>query len=182
MTKTHHYHGRKQAGQALVQVRAHILSHKLPASCLKVQHSKSILRFMQSLNCNPMKVKLKKKKTNHILPTYTLLSQNVGREHSEEILDQSKTENQLGKLQTLNLHVWCSTPFSFVGCNNVFLLGWLHSLLAPLLSRYPRDGSNILGYSRKLQLYSFLFQCLGSTYDLLGSSKGLGSHLQLCPL
>jgi hypothetical protein len=60
---------------------------------------------MQSLNCNPMKVKLKKKKTDHILPTYTLLSQNVGREPSEEIQDQSKTENQLGKRQTLHLHV-----------------------------------------------------------------------------
>jgi hypothetical protein len=27
-----------------------------------------------------------------------------------------------------------------------------------------------------------MFQCLGSTYDLLGSSKGLASLLQLCPL
>ena len=32
-------------------------------------------------------------------------------------------------------------------------------------------------YPRQLQLSSFLFQCLGSTHDLLGFSKGHGSHL-----
>jgi hypothetical protein len=40
---------------------------------------------------------------------------------------------------------------------------------------------NILGSPRPLQCYSFLFQCLGSTLNL-GSSKGLASLLQLCPL
>jgi hypothetical protein len=42
--------------------------------------------------------------------------------------------------------------------------------------------SNILGSPRQLHLHSFLFQYLGSTYDLLGSSKGLGLLLELCPL
>ena len=59
------------------------------------------------------------------------------------------------------------------------LLGYFYFLIAAFLSRYTTAlSSNILGSPRQLQCYSFLFQCLGSTHDLLGSSKGLGSHLQ----
>ena len=60
------------------------------------------------------------------------------REHIKEILDQSKTQNQLGKLQTLQLHsdvkvfFRSPTPFAFVDSNT----RWSHSLLAALLSRY----------------------------------------------
>ena len=68
---------------------------------LKVQSSKSPLRFMQSLNCNPLKkIKIKRQITyfQHHRIYITILKC-----HSEEILDQSKTGNQLGKLQTLHL-------------------------------------------------------------------------------
>ena len=37
---------------------------------------------------------------------------------------------------------------------------------------------NILGSPSQIQLYSFLFQCLGSTHALQSSSKGLVSLLQ----
>ena len=44
------------------------------------------------------------------------------------------------------------------------------------------DISNNLAYLWQLQLYRFLFQCLGFILDLLGTYKGLGSLFQLCPL
>ena len=55
---------------------------------------------------------MKFKKADHKFPTYngtkyTLPFQKNGRGHNEEILDQSKTQIQLGKLQTLHLHVCC---------------------------------------------------------------------------
>ena len=98
------------------------------------------------------------------------------------------------------LHVYMSnikvlfrspTPFILVDCSwhsaatKFVLLGWYQ---LPFKRSFPQqvshgyDISNILGSPRQLQLYTFLFQCLGSTNDLLSSSKGLGSHLQLCPL
>jgi hypothetical protein len=69
-------------------------------------------------------------------------------------------------------------------------------LLSPKLfpfsvSRHPQqifhnfDISYVLGFPRgwkELQCYSLLFQCLLSIYNLLGSSKGLVSFLQLSPL
>ena len=96
----------------------------------------------------------------------------------------------MGKLQTLDLHVWCQNSlqisnlfFIFVDCNKLLSLG-----LVPLpVSRFPQQIvhgsgiSNILGSPRKIQCYSFLFQCLGSTHNLLGFSKGLVSLLQHCP-
>ena len=120
---------------------------------LKVESSKSLLRFIQSLNCNP----------------------------------QSKTENQLGKLQTSPcLMSNCSSDlysfFIFVDCNKLLSPG-----LVPLpVSSFPQHVShssgifNIFEPPRQFQCYSFLCQCLGSTLDLLGSSKGLVSLLQLC--
>ena len=122
---------------------------------LKVQSSKSLLIFIQSLNCNL----------------------------------QSKTGNQLGKLQTLPLHSWCQSSlqisksfFIFVDCNKLLSPG-----LVPLpVSSFPQEIAhssgiwNILESPRQLQCYSFMFQYLWSIYDLLGSSKGLVSLLQLC--
>ena len=77
---------------------------------LKIQSLKSLLTFIQSLNCNP----------------------------------QSKTGNQMGKLQTLHLHGWCQSSFQisksffvFVDCNKLLFLGCFHSLFAAFLSRYP---------------------------------------------
>ena len=133
------------------------VSSNTVSTMLKVQSSKFPLRFMQSL--------------------------------SEEILDQSKTKNKLGKLQTLHLYIWCQkTPqiYSYLHLCwlQQLLLGWFHSLLAAFLSRYLTALASLTswGIQGNFQLYSFLFQCLGSIYDLLGSSKGLASLLQLCPL
>jgi hypothetical protein len=76
-------------------------------------------------------------------------------------------------------------PFSSLLTATIFfLLGWsqlpIHSF--PQENSHDSDISNILGSPRKLNFYSFLFQCLRSTHDPLGSSKGLLSLLQLCPL
>ena len=114
---------------------------------LKIQSSRSLLRFIQSLNCNP----------------------------------QRKTENQLGKFQTLYLHGWCqsslqiSTPFSYLlTVTNCFLLGWFHSLLAAFLSIYPMAlaSLNIFESPRQFQCYSFLFQCLGFHLIFWAPPKG----------
>jgi hypothetical protein len=65
------------------------------------------------------------------------------RKHSREIMDQSKTENQLGKskhcifMSYLKMFFRSPTSFSFVDCDIFFLLGWYHSLMAPLIGRYP---------------------------------------------
>jgi hypothetical protein len=81
---------------------------------------------------------------------------------------QNKTEKQLGKLQTLHLHVWSQCAhkisnsfFLFDGCNKL-----LSPELAPLLLRsfslqvsHDSDIINILRSPNLLQLHSFLFQC-----------------------
>ena len=66
------------------------------------------------------------------------------REHREEILDQSKTENHQGKLQTLHLHVWRRNALqisqllsAFLTPAHFFSLGWFYFLLAAFLSSYP---------------------------------------------
>lgn len=83
-------------------------------------------------------------------------------------------------------------PFILVDCcwqiwhsavTNFILLSWFHSLLATFLGRYPMALISLtLWYPRHLLCYSFLFQCLRSTHDFLGSSKGRVPLLQLCPL
>jgi hypothetical protein len=103
---------------------------------------------------------------------------------------QSKTENQLVKLQTLHLRVWCqrglqisNSFYIFVTATYLFLLGCLYSVRS--FSQQIDHGfgfSNILGSPRQLLCYSFLFQCLGSTHDLWSPPKELASLLQLCPL
>ena len=66
---------------------------------------------------------------------------------------------------------------TIVDCNKL-LLGWFHSLLAAFLSMYPMA----LAFRKSWGLQGLLFQCLGSTHDLLGSSKGLASLLSLALL
>jgi hypothetical protein len=66
-------------------------------------------------------------------------SKKEDREHSEEILDQRTTENQLDKLfitvSDLNALFRSPTPFNFVDCNSLLSLG-----LFPLLtSSFPTD-------------------------------------------
>ena len=73
--------------------------------------------------------------------------------HSEEILDQRKAENYLGKLKTLHLHVCVkallgsSTSFIFINFNKLHSLG----LVPPPVSTFPWQVShgsrisNILG-------------------------------------
>jgi len=116
------------------------------STILKVQSSRSFMRFKQLLSYNP----------------------------------QSKTRNQLHKFQNLRLTSKRSPTLisSFLHATKFFLP----------ISSFPQQIalssgiSYILGYPRQLQYYSFLFQCLGSTHHLLGSSQGLASLLQLCPL
>ena len=114
------------------------------STILKVQSSKSLLRFIQLFNCN----------------------------------SQSKTVNQLGKLQTsIYLMSTClqisNSFFIFVNCNRLLFPG----LVSLSVSSFPHQvahGSgilNIFGSSRQLQCY-FLFQWLESTHHLLGFSKG----------
>ena len=120
---------------------------------LKVQNSRSLLRFIQSLNYNP----------------------------------QSKTGNQVGKLQLLHLHDWCQSGlqisnsfFIFVDCNKLLSPGLVPLPVSSLPQQIAHSYgiSKILGSPRQLQCYSFLFQCLGSIHDLLGfSSSALCSTL-----
>lgn len=68
-------------------------------------------------------------------------SKKEGRGHSEEMLDQSKRENQESKLSkscrlTSNVRrLRCLFPSSLSDCSTL-LLGWFYSLLAALLGRY----------------------------------------------
>ena len=89
-----------------------------------------------------------------------------------------------------HLHVWCQSglqnstlSFIFVDCNKLTSPG-----LVPLpAGSFPQKVwlshgiFNIFESPRQFQCYSFLFQCLGSTHNLLGLFKGLVSHIQgLC--
>ena len=47
----------------------------------------------------------------------------IQKHHSEEILGQSKTKIQLGKLQTLDYQDWYLTPLSFVDWDTILSLG-----------------------------------------------------------
>ena len=66
--------------------------------------------------------------------------------------------------------------FIFVDCTKLLS----PELVSLPVSSFPQqishgsDISNILRSPRQLQLYTFLFQWLRSTHDLLGSSMGLG--------
>ena len=66
---------------------------------------------------------------------------------------QSKTRNELGRLQALHLHVWCQTgiqiftPFlSLMTAKHLLLLGWFHSLLATFLSRYSKAVASLTSW------------------------------------
>jgi hypothetical protein len=62
----------------------------------KVQSSKYLLRFMQSVNCNSLRNQ--NKRADHMPPTSCRIYITVPRWHGEEILDQSKNKSQPGKL------------------------------------------------------------------------------------
>jgi hypothetical protein len=86
---------------------------------------KSLLKFMQSLNCNPCEIKIKKQTTYF---QYTVVqdtyyhSKRDKKKHNEEILGQSKTENHQGKLHILHLHVWSQRTLQI---SNSYQLCWL---------------------------------------------------------
>jgi hypothetical protein len=96
--------------------------------------------------------------------------------------DQNKMKNHLDKLQILNLHVWCPTLFTFVNCNIITSLGLDPLSFSSFLQKVSHGSgiSHIWGSPRQSQHFSFLFQCLGSTHNLLGSSKGHISNSGLC--
>lgn len=148
----------------------------------KISSEIHIITSLQS----PIKLKLKSRSHASNLTGYILLLQIV-------IVRKYWTKAR-PKLWTLYLHAWCQSTLQI---SNSFHLCWLlsadltfssnkrHALgLVPLpVSCIPQqvshgsDISNILGYPRQLQLYSFLFQSLGSTHNVLVSSKGLASLL-----
>lgn len=114
---------------------------------LKVQRSKTLLRFIQSCIFN----------------------------------SQSKTELFLDKLQTLPLCLmskWSSNLhsfFIFVVYNKVISLGLVILPVSsiPLQVYHGYDICDIFVSPSQLQFHSFLFQYLGYTNDILGSSKAL---------
>lgn len=72
--------------------------------------------------------------------------------HNEEILDHCKTVSQLGKFQTL-ISVFMSKISSdlqllspLLTATHFSLLGWLHSLLAFLFSKYPMSLASPTGW------------------------------------
>ena len=97
---------------------------------LKVQSSKSLLRSIQSLNCNP----------------------------------QSKTRNQLGKLQTLRLNFWCQkwssnfhSFFIFVDSNKLSLV-LVPLPVAAFLSRYPKALASLTSWGLQVN-FNFTVSC-----------------------
>lgn len=79
-----------------------------------------------------------------------------GREHHEEILDQSKT-----KKQTLPLHVWCSARSSDF---QPFLLCWFHTLLAAVFQKCLMTLTSLGVTSRGVQHnpgFTFTASCNG---------------------
>jgi hypothetical protein len=72
----------------------------------------------------------------------------------------------------------------FVDYNKLLSPG-LVALTVSIFSQQLDHDSGIMNNMRsprQFHYYSFLFQCVESTYDIMGSSKGLASPLQLCPL
>jgi hypothetical protein len=118
---------------------------------LKIQSPKSLLRSIPFLNWNTLRSQ--NQKADCIPPTSCRIYITIPKCHGEEILDQSKTESQLGKLWTPHLHVWCQSALQISNCfhpywllladlaftskKNFILLGWFYSLLAAFLGRYP---------------------------------------------
>ena len=123
---------------------------------LKVQSSKSLLRFIQSLNCNP-------KARQEIIWTYSKLYLCVWCQNWLQI---------------------SNSFFIFVDCKHL-LSPWLVPLPVSSFPQQIGHGSGILNILRspmQLQCYNILFQCLKSTHDLLASRKGLVSLCTFCPL
>jgi hypothetical protein len=111
---------------------------------LKVQNSRSLLRFIQSLNCNPPR------KTGNQLDKFQTL-------HLHSWCRSG--------LQT-------STPFSsLLTATNCFLLDWFYSLLAAFLSMYPMALAFLKFWVyRATSVLQLLVSESGIPLDLLGSS------------
>lgn len=93
------------------------------------------------------------------------------RKHSEEILDQIKSRNQLSKLQILHLYIWCHNALqtfnSFQLCwlQHISLLGWFYILLAALLVRYPTTPSSQTSWSLQYNPgFTFTALCNGLSW------------------
>ena len=79
----------------------------------------------------------------HTVVQYIHHSKREEGEHSEEILNQWKTETQQSNLQSLPLHVWCQSVLQKYNSSklcwlqHIYIYPRLHILLAALLGRYP---------------------------------------------
>jgi hypothetical protein len=106
---------------------------------LKAQSSKSLLRFMQSLKCNPLTHKNQKSRSH----TSYMMQVIIPKHHNEEILDQSKTESSgaTSKLHVVmpNAKAYLKSPIPSLLANccwhiwhsaatNFIPFGWFHTV------------------------------------------------------
>jgi hypothetical protein len=103
--------------------------------------------------------------------------------HSEESLDKSNTKNSW---VAPHLMSDVKTPLSVDDYSKLLSLGLSHSLLAAFLSRYALALGSLTDWGIPGKV-KFTTSCSNAwdpymMCDLLGYSRGLGSHLQICPL
>jgi hypothetical protein len=144
---------------------------------LKVQSPKILSRFMQSPNCNPL-CDQNKKSRSHIsnITGHILLFQNITvRKYWAKARPKASWSNF-----KLSMSMFMSKDSSdlqllssLLTATNFPFLGWFYSLLAAFLSRYPMALTSRTSWGLQGN-FSFLFQCLESTRDLLDSSKEFG--------
>ena len=95
------------------------------------------------------------------------------REHSEEILDQRRTEKQLDKLQTLHLHVCCWSALLLLClvlltmAHNFFFLHCFYSLLAASINRYTMALLSLTSWGlQHISDFNFTASHIGLSRDL----------------
>lgn len=102
--------------------------------------------------------------------------------HSKTILDQSKTKKKNTWVNSKHIVSMSNVQLLLPFCLQHNAFSWVDPFSVscfPQQISHSSGISNTLGSWRQLQLNILLFQCLGCTHKLLGSSEGLGSLLQL---
>lgn len=147
---------------------------------------KNILRFMQFLSYNPLQNL--NKKADYIPPTQAIclpFPNIIVLKYWIKVRTKFSWSNSKLQVSVITVKVIVKSPTSSISVDSCWQMWHSVATLVPLLvCSFPQQESwdSILWSPSQLQLYSFLFQCLWSTHDTLGSSEGLVSHLQLCPL
>jgi hypothetical protein len=130
------------------------------STMLKVQSSKSLLRFLQSLHCNPYKIKIKKQIT--YFPHHRN-SITISKCHSGGILNQRKTKTSWANsklcisMPDVKMVFRSPTPFSFVDCYTTLSLCVVpHPISSfPWQISHSSGISNVLASPRQPQNHSF---------------------------